>query len=296
MTPTGPGPETVLRVENLSFMYDEGSWALRNISFCIQRGEFVALLASNGGGKTTLLKCLAGLLRCQRGTVELLGRELKDWPTRELIGKLGLCFQNPSDQLFGATVFEDAAYGPRNLGLGEAEVRATVTEVLGWVGLPGMESVPVHHLSFGQQKRLGIAGVLAMGPELLVLDEPTAGLDPAGESEIMRLLSRLNREKRITIIMATHLIDLLPLFLDRIGVIRDGALADFGRPEKIFADREMMRSVGLRVPYITTLIDELRSHDRVPVNGHPLTIGEARRRLVEMINELPGCRPESGPG
>ena len=149
----------------------------------------------------------------------------------------------------------------------------------------------IHHLSFGEQKRVAVAGVLAMEPTVLILDEPTAGLDPAGESLMMRLLHRLNREGGKTIVLATHSVDVVPLFADRIVVLNGGAVEREGSPKAIFADREMIKRAGLRLPYISGLLDELRRSDGVPIKGLPLTVGEARQRLLELIPEDIIVRP-----
>ena len=149
----------------------------------------------------------------------------------------------------------------------------------------------IHHLSFGEQKRVSMAGVLAMRPSILILDEPTAGLDPAGEALIMRLLNRLNREQGITVILATHSVDLLPLFADRIYVLGRGRVLKQGPSDEIFCDHEMIDRACLRLPYIAGLLHKMKEYDGVPINGLPLTIGEARMRLLELIPEDMIVRP-----
>jgi cobalt/nickel transport system ATP-binding protein len=140
-------------------------------------------------------------------------------------------------------------------------------------------------LSFGEQKRVAMAGVLAMNPSILVLDEPTSGLDPAGEEMMMRLLNRLNRQQGITVILATHLVDMLPLFADRIYVLNKGRVLCQGPAENVFGDHDMLDRAGLRLPYISTLLNEMKRYDGVPIDGLPLTVGEARKRLMELIPE-----------
>ena len=270
-------------VKNLSFTYDEGTRALKNINFYVKKGEFVGLLASNGSGKTTFLKALIGLLKSQEGEIILGGKNIRSIPARELYQKLGMVFQNPNDQLFSPTVIEDVAFGPMNLGLPEEEVEKRVMESLRLVDMEPHANKAIHHLSFGQQKRVSIAGVLAMQPEVLILDEPTAGLDPKGESRLMHLLNKLNKENGITIIMATHIVDLVPLFIDRLYILNRGEVIRQGTPEEVFSDSEVIERVDLRLPYISHLIEELKHKDGVPLNGLPLTIGEARRKLVELI-------------
>jgi cobalt/nickel transport system ATP-binding protein len=272
-----------VQAESVTYTYQEGTRALDKVDFHVERGEFVALLASNGSGKTTLIKILVGLLHPQEGAVKINGSDIKKIGHTELYQTVGLVLQNPSDQLFAATVEEDVAYGPRNLGLEESEVQSRVAESLESVVAADLRTRAIHHLSFGEQKRVCMAGVLAMRPSILILDEPTAGLDPAGEALMMRLLNRLNREHGITIILATHSVDLLPLFADRIYVLRRGKVLKQGPADEIFRDHEMIDHASLRLPYIASLAHKLKQHDGVPINGLPLTIGEARLRILELI-------------
>jgi cobalt/nickel transport system ATP-binding protein len=176
------------------------------------------------------------------------------------------------------------AFGPRNLGLPEHEVQNRVTEALEAVGASGLRSRAIHHLSFGEKKRVCLAGVLAMQPRILILDEPTQGLDPAGEMVMLQLLHQLNKQG-VTIVMATHSVDMLPLFVDRIYVLKHGRLLSEGPAEEIFCDHEMITQASLRLPYISGLLYEMKRYDGVPINGLPLTIGEARKRLLDLIPE-----------
>lgn len=269
----------------VSFTYEEGTRALQEVDFRAARGEFVAILASNGSGKTTLIKVLVGLLKPQKGVVAVGGRDIRRVSSLELYQRLGMVFQNPDDQLFSATVEEDVAFGLRNLKLPEPEVQKRVADSLGSVAASDLRRRAIHHLSFGEKKRVALAGVLAMGPSILILDEPTAGLDPAGESLMLHLLQRLNRENGITVVLATHSVDLLPLFADRIYVLNRGQVLKQGPAEEIFCDHDLIHHAGLRLPYISRLLYDLKRYDGVPINGLPLTIGEARKRLLELIPE-----------
>jgi cobalt/nickel transport system ATP-binding protein len=278
-------PKLALETRAITFTYQEGTKALDKVDFRVAEGEFIAMLASNGSGKTTLIKILTGLLTPQEGSVRVFDTELSKISKQKLYQWLGLVFQNPADQLFGSTVEEDVAYGPRNLGLDENEVGPRVTEALESVAASELRFKAIHHLSFGEQKRVSVAGVLAMRPKILILDEPTAGLDPAGEALMMRLLNQLNRESGITVILATHSVDLLPLFADRIYVLQRGTVLKEGPSDEIFRDHELIKKAGLRLPYIAALLHKLKQSDGVPINGLPLTIGEARMRLLELIPE-----------
>jgi cobalt/nickel transport system ATP-binding protein len=274
-----------LEAVDITFTYPEGFVALRDLSFQAVKRSFTALLASNGSGKTTLIKILVKLLQPQKGTVLLGGKDIRSYSQKELYQQVGLVFQNPTDQLFGATVNEDIAFGPRNLGLDEPEVQRRVSEALETMAVAPLDGRAIHHLSFGEQKRVAIAGVLAMKPSILILDEPTAGLDPAGEAMMMRLLNRLNRKYGITVILATHSVDMLPLFADRIYLLNRGAVLKTGAAAEIFCDQELIDRAGLRLPYVSSLLDQLRRLDGVPIDGMPLTLGEARKQLLRLIPE-----------
>ena len=264
-----------------SFRYPDGTVALSAIHLDVQQGEFCGILGSNGSGKTTLLKLLDGIVREFDGSVSLDGADIRRLSPREIYGKMGLVFQNPDDQLFAHSVYEDVAFGPRNMGCSEAEVARRVGEALEAVEMADLATKDIHNLSYGQKKRVCIAGLLAMGHEILLLDEPTAGLDPMGEYRMMELLTRLNRESGVTIVMATHSVDLVPVFLSRLHILSRGALVRSGTPEEVFSAQEDLASVKLRLPYIADLIHQLKTSDNLPFKKIPLTIGEARREILE---------------
>lgn len=274
---------SAIKTVGVGFSYQEGTEVLTDIDMDVKSGEFIAMLASNGSGKTTLLKVLVGLLKPQKGEVVVKGQAVKSYKSSQLYQQIGLVLQNPNDQLFAPTVRQDVSFGPRNLGLAETEINQRVENCLGSVGADHLIDRAIHQLSFGEQKRVSLAGVLAMKPSILVLDEPTAGLDPAGEAKMLHLLSHLNKEKKITIIMATHSVDMLPLFADRIYVLRKGRIISHGNPEEVFADHEMVSNASLRLPYISRLLHELRSLDGVPFDDLPLTMNEARQRIMQLI-------------
>lgn len=272
-----------IEATGICYSYAEGTQALQDVDFKVRKGEFVAMLASNGSGKTTLIRVIAGLVKPQKGNVRILGRQIGSIDQADLYQQIGLVFQNPNDQLFAATVEEDVAFAPRNLGLSESEVMQRVSEALEAVAANHLRNRAIHHLSFGEQKRVAMAGVLAMRPSILILDEPTAGLDPAGEELMMRLLRQLNREGGLTIILATHSVDLLPLFADIIYTLNKGVVLCQGPAAEVFGDHEMLSRACLRLPYISTLLLEMKKYDGVPINGLPLTVGDARQRLLELI-------------
>ena len=266
-----------------TFSYPDGTIALSDIHIDVGHGEFTGILGSNGSGKTTLLKVMDGLIKDYRGSVLLDGEDIRGLSPTHIYRKMGLIFQNPDDQLFAHTVFEDTAFGPRNMGFGEDEVAERVRGALRDVDMEEHAGKSIHHLSFGQKKRVCIAGLLAMGHEILLLDEPTAGLDPMGEYRMMELLTRLNRENGVTIVMATHSVDLVPLFLHRLHILSRGRFVRGGTPEEVLTAPDEMADVKLRLPHIAELIFRLKHEDGLPFGHIPLTIGEARREILERM-------------
>jgi cobalt/nickel transport system ATP-binding protein len=272
-----------LECRSVSFRYPEGSPALLDVELAVAPGEFVALLAANGSGKTTLIKVLAGLLTPTAGTVLIDGIDIRQLPAKALYRRVGLLVQNPKDQLFGATVAEDVAFGPRNLALDEEQVGLRVNAALAAVGAAHLKSRAIHHLSFGEQKRVALAGVLAMRPAILLLDEATAGMDPAGEVQMIDFLNQLNREQGLTVIFATHSVDMLPLFAHRICVLEMGRVIRCAAPRKVFQDPDILARAGLRLPYISHLFDEMHRRDGFAMERLPLTVREARQSLLDML-------------
>ncbi len=270
---------TRLSVSIRSFNYPDSTQALHDINMEIKGVEFIGILGSNGSGKTTLLKAMDGLLKDIDGNILLDGVNTRKLSPKEIYKKIGLVFQNPDEQLFATSVFEDVAFGPINMGFSEDEVANRVKEALKAVEMDDYAEKSIHNLSFGQKKRVCIAGLLSMGHEILLLDEPTAGLDPMGEYKMMNLLTRLNKEKAVTIVMATHSVDLVPLFLDRLYILSKGHIVRGGTPEDVFTAPEDMENVKLRLPHIAELIYRLKHEDNMPFEKIPLTIGEARREI-----------------
>ncbi len=267
------------------FSYPDGTKAIDSIRLQVKTGEFAGILGSNGSGKTTLLKIMDGLLKDFRGKILLDGFDIGRLSPKEIYRKMGLIFQNPDDQLFAPTVAEDVAFGPINMGFGPEEVKERVRSALADVDMEGHLHKSIHSLSFGQKKRVCIAGLLAMGHEILLLDEPTAGLDPMGEYRMMALLTHLNREKGVTIVMATHSVDLVPVFLDRLYILSRGQVLRQGTPEEVFTAPGEMAHARLRLPYVAEMIYRLKHEDNLSFGRIPLTIGEARREIVKLFEE-----------
>lgn len=274
----------IMEVKNAYFCYPDGTPALQDIKLSVKQGEFLGILGGNGSGKTTLLKVLNGLLKTTKGEVRLEEDNIKSIHKDILFRKVCTMFQNPDDQLFASTVGEDIAYGPANMGLKRDEVCRRIEYALGAVDMLGVADKPIHNLSFGEKKRICLAGVLAMGPEVMLLDEPTSCLDPMGVNSIMQLLKKLNKENGITMIMTTHSVDLVPLFIDRVVILNKGKIVLDGDPEEIFSHAEAIRGAKLRLPRIGHLFEILRKNDGLNFKGLPLTIGEAREEIKNILS------------
>ncbi len=276
----------MLEVKNLKYSYNNDYQALKGVSLKIERGEMVALLGKNGAGKSTLFLHLNGIYEPDEGQVFIDGEELK-YDKKSLLKfrqKVGIVFQNPDDQIFAPTVEEDVAFGPLNLKLPMEEVQNRVEEALERVGMSGYEKTAPHHLSGGQKKRVAIAGILAMKPEIMVLDEPTAGLDPQGVANLSALLKELN-EEGITIIISTHEVDLVPDYANRTFVMVDGELIAEGTPKEIFSQPNILEQANLKVPIVTELFQQLEEDGFDMEGDYPLTIDEARYKFLKLINK-----------
>lgn len=239
------GHSPVIAIDGLTYAYPDGLEALRGVSLRIMPGEKVGLVGANGAGKSTLMLHLNGILGTPESPVRVCGLPLTKEHLPVIRGRVGLVFQNPDDQLFSPTVFEDVAFGPLHMGLPEAEVRRRASLALEQVGLPGFEERLPHHLSIGQKKRVAIATVLAMEPEILVLDEPTAGLDPRGRRLLIDLLRALPR----TMLVSTHDIWLVDELFPRMVVMDEGQIVADGATAKLLADTPFLEAHGLESPY-----------------------------------------------
>lgn len=235
---------TELTLDRVSYSYPDGQVALREVSFHVPAGQTLGLLGANGAGKSTLLLHLNGLLRGS-GTVRVGDLPVNDRTLPQIRARVGLLFQNPDDQLFLPTVFEDVAFGPRTQGFPSDEVRARVERALDVTGMRGCEERPPHHLSLGQKKRVALATVLALDCEVLVLDEPTSGLDPRGRRQLSEFLMSL----RQTRIVATHDLEFAAELCDRVVVLSEGRIVADGPPGKVLGDAELMERTGLEVPH-----------------------------------------------
>lgn len=268
-----------LVARQVGYRYADGTAALQDVSLTVVAGAFCGILGGNGSGKTTLLKVLDGLFRDYQGTVTLDGQEISRLTPRQIYGRMGLVFQNPDEQLFGHTVFEDVAFGPRNMGFDEAEVTRRVRAALADVELEDQERREIHTLSYGLKKRVCIAGLLAMGHQILLLDEPTAGLDPRGELLLMELLARLNQQAGVTVLMATHQVDLAPIYFSSVYLLDRGRLIRSGTPAEVLNDPDFLHAERLRLPYIGELFHRLWNSRAGALEPLPLTVSDGLAAL-----------------
>ena len=255
----------ILEVKNLHYVYSAGTpfehIALNDISFGVERGEFVGIIGHTGSGKSTLIQHLNGLLKPTSGSILLEGKDI--WSdkalTRQSRFRVGLVFQYPEYQLFEETVYKDIAFGPKNMGLKGEEIDRRVREAAGFVGITEEQlQVSPFELSGGQKRRVAIAGVIAMEPEVLILDEPAAGLDPEGREEILRNIEAYRKSKDATIIMVSHSMTDVARLADRILVLNGANLAMDGTPEQVFEQAEYLEQMGLDIPPITRVFLKLR--------------------------------------
>jgi cobalt/nickel transport system ATP-binding protein len=232
--------DKVIEIKDLSFTYPDGHRGLKDVNFAVCPGENVAVIGPNGAGKSTLLLHLNGILR-GNSNVKICGLVVEEKSLKQIRKKVGLVFQDPEDQLFSLNVYDDVAFGPINMGCTESEVKQQVVQALGWVGMTGYEQRSPHHLSVGEKKRIAIATVLALSPEILVIDEPTSNLDPRSKWSLVELLNQLP----ITKIIATHDLELVRALCHRTVVMDEGKIAADGKTESILNDILLLKAHGL---------------------------------------------------
>ncbi len=275
--------EPIISIKDLDFQYpgEEGKEpvkALEDISLEIKPGEFVGIIGHNGSGKSTLSKLLNAILLPTKGDIEVGGMNTKDqshlWDIRKTAG---MVFQNPDNQLVATIVEDDVAFGPENLGIPSEEIRRRVDDCLETVGMSDFKRSEPNNLSGGQKQRVAIAGILAMQPECLILDEPTAMLDPSGRKEVMKTVKELNKKEGLTILHVTHFMDEL-IDADRIIVLDGGKIALEGKPKEIFSQVDKLKEIGLDVPPMTALAHEL--------NESGLELPEDVLSIDEMVEAL----------
>ncbi|MDD6306132.1 MAG: energy-coupling factor transporter ATPase [Clostridiales bacterium] len=262
--------------------------ALKDINLKIEDGQFIGIIGHTGSGKSTLIQHLNGLMKATSGSIYFHGKDIydDDFDLRELRNRVGLVFQYPEHQLFETTIFDDVCFGPKNQGLTKEEAGLRAFEALRSVGMPEeLYYQSPFDLSGGQKRRVAIAGVLAMKPEVLILDEPTAGLDPAGRDEILDLVARMHRERGITVILVSHSMEDVAKYVQRIIVMNQGSVMYDGTPKEVFRHYKELEAVGLAAPQVTYLMNELKASG-LQVDTDATTIAEARASLLEALTGI----------
>lgn len=280
--------DAIIKFDNVSYSYyDEESEnkesVLNNFSLDIKKGSFTVILGHNGSGKSTVAKLMNGLYKPTAGTVTVNDISTLDSENEIQVHKsVGLVFQNPDNQLVASIVEEDVAFGPENLGFSPEKTRHQVDEALKSVDMYEHRRSAPHNLSGGQKQRVAIAGIIAMEPDCIVLDEPTAMLDPKGRSEVMRTILKLNKEKNITIVLITHFME-EARFADRVIVMNDGVISADSVPSEIFSDVNFLKSSGLDIPQTTDLLNRLKN-EGIAVSCGQISVEDTARELSRILN------------
>ena len=278
-------------VDNICYSYDVGTGferqALKNISCVINDGEFIGLIGHTGSGKSTFIQHLNGLIKASSGAIFYNSKNIydEDYNMKDLRSKVGLVFQYPEHQLFETTIFKDVCFGPKNLGLGAVQAETRALKALHMVGLPDdMYYQSPFDLSGGQKRRVAIAGVLAMEPEVLILDEPTAGLDPQGRDDILNCIKKLHDEMGITVILVSHSMEDVANYVDRIMVMNDGVLTFDDTPKVIFSHYKELEEIGLAAPQVTYIMQDLKNAG-LDVDTSVITVDEAKAEILKALGK-----------
>ena len=287
-----------IEVRNLSHIYGEGTifeqYALKNVDLTIGDGEFIGLIGHTGSGKSTLIQHLNGLLRASSGDILYNGESIyrEGYSMKELRSHVGLVFQYPEHQLFEVDVFSDVCFGPKNLGLPQEEIEARAREALTLVGLDeSFYKQSPFELSGGQKRRAAIAGVLAMKPEVLILDEPTAGLDPQGREDVLGLVAKLHREQGMTVILVSHSMEDVARYVSRLVVMNHGEKVFDGTPKEVFRHYKELEAIGLAAPQITYVVHALKEQG-IPIDEDITTVEEARDAILAIWRKQGAAQPE----
>ncbi len=275
--------DNIIEIKNVSFKYDdETSDVLHKVSLNVKKGEFVCILGHNGCGKSTLAKLINGLILPVEGTVTVAGMDTKNEDDLiKIRSKAGMVFQNPDNQMVATVVEEDVAFGPENLGVPQSELRCRVDNALKEVNMYDFRESAPHRLSGGQKQRIAIAGIIAMEPDIIIMDESTSMLDPKGRREVLETVHRLNKEKGITVVFITHFME-ETVNADRIVVMGDGVIKMEGTPKEIFKREDEINALTLEVPPVTKIAQQLNDKG-VSVSRSVLTFEEILEELCQSV-------------
>jgi cobalt/nickel transport system ATP-binding protein len=281
----GP-PVNLIEITDISFAYHDGQKALDRLSLSITAGERVAVMGPNGAGKSTLFQMFNGLLKPDAGQVMVDGLPVVLKNLSAVRRKVGMVFQDSDAQLFNVTVYREVAYGLVNMKVPQNELNSTVKWALDMVGMGDFIDKTPFNLSGGEKKRIALASVLSMKPQILVLDEPTSALDPKSTSTLLGLLNKLNHDLGITLVFATHDVDIVPLLASRVVLMDHGSIQFSGTPAEAFREKDLLRRLDLRLPRTAHLAEILMRDGLLPAGDLPLTIGQARGLFKQTLTEL----------
>ena len=275
--------EYILETKDVNFQYEDGTEALKNINLKIKKGKKISFVGVNGSGKSTLFLNLNGVLKPTKGTVIYDGNEVK-YNHKFLLSlrkNIGIVFQDPDNQLFSASVYQEVSFGAMNLKLSDIEVRSRVDEALNSVGMYEYRDKAVHFLSYGQKKRVSIADILVMNPEIIVFDEPTSSLDPKHSKQIVNIFDELN-ERGMTVILSTHDVELAYSWSDYIVVMKDGEIVREGTPYEIFSDDNLIHECYLEKPIVLEIFEKLRDNGKITLDTN---IPRNKEELYKILNK-----------
>ncbi|GAB6100468.1 ATP-binding cassette domain-containing protein [Halanaerocella petrolearia] len=272
----------IIEVRDIQFSYQDGTEVLQNLSLTIPKGERVAILGPNGAGKSTLFLHLNGILQPQQGEMLFKEKKIKydQRSLTELRKRVGIVFQEPDSQLFSADVMQEISFGPLNLGLAQEEVKSRVHQIMETIGISNLKDKPVQQLSYGQKKKVSIADVLVMEPEVIIFDEPTVWLDPQATEEIMALFKQL-QQSGITVVIATHDVDLAYSWADYTYIMKQGRMIGQGKPEKIFQNQELIEEANLTQPWLVEVYNRLKTKGGLDNEIIP----KGKEELLRMIED-----------
>ena len=272
----------IIEAQNLTYCYPDKTLAIKNVSFAIKTGECVGLIGPNGAGKSTLFLLLMGFFQPKQGTIHIANQELNKKTKKAIRKKIGMVFQDPNDQLFSPSLWEDIAFGPYNLGYNQDEINRRVEETLEIVGLVNLKNKAPHHLSFGEKKKAALATILSMDPEILFLDEPFSNLDPESYSEILELIQNY-KKNNLTIIIATHDVDVLPLLVDKCILLDKGQIVSESDIQNILTNHDLLLNHKMRMPLLGQLFYNLRDRNIIQQDSFPITLAKAESFIAELL-------------
>ncbi|MHA1649647.1 MAG: energy-coupling factor ABC transporter ATP-binding protein [Candidatus Helarchaeota archaeon] len=282
----------IIEVENLTYFYPDKTPAIKNVSFNVRKGESIGLIGPNGAGKSTLFLLLMGFLKPQSGTIRIFNQELNKKSKKEIRKRIGMVFQDPNDQLFSPSLWEDVAFGPFNLGYNKEEIAKRVNKALNITDLERYTDKAPHHLSFGEKKRAALATILSMDPEILLLDEPFSNLDPDSYIHLREIILKY-KKANLTLIIATHDVDVLPDLVDSCILMNNGQIIRKGELHDILTNHTLLKTHKMRMPVLGQLFFNLKIHNIINTEMFPVTLTEAEKFIESLLKSKDNTRKMS---